>query len=332
MFNRLELIKNQLNSKGIIIKEISRLNQGRNSSLFKVNTANQKYALKIYPENFVNKRNRIKSELDFLIFLKKNKFTTVPEPILWDKKNKWLLLSWINGEKILSPTKLHCKLLINFLQDIQLYKKSNFANNISNASEACFQLEEHINHVKFRVKFLLDNLMQPSNFNIKISPEIISFIEDLSNQIKIIERKEIIKINTKMIVEKVLSPSDVGFHNTLIDDNIMNFIDFEYAGWDDPSKMISDLILQPDYNIPIENIKVLNVFFHVKFLPDDFQVRIPIMLKLYRIKWIIIMLNPLLKEQICLSKTDIETIHERVVDYSNESNLRISNSLNQLLN
>ncbi len=332
MLNRLELIKNQLKAKGIILKEISTLNQGRNSSLFKVNTANNKYALKIYPENFVNNRNRLKSELDFLIFLKKNKFTTVPKPIIWDKENKWLLLSWINGEKILSPTKKHCKLLINFLQDIQIYKNSALANNISNASEACFQLEEHVNHINFRVDFLLDNLRKSSNLNKNILDAIISFIEKLYKELKIIEGKEIIKINTQIIVEKVLSPSDVGFHNTLIDDNVMKFIDFEYAGWDDPTKMISDLILQPDYNIPIENIKVLNGFINGDFLPDDFKLRIPIMLKLYRIKWILIMLNPLLKEEICLSEKDIEIIHQRIVDYSNESNRRISKSLDQLLN
>ena len=100
MFNRLDLIKNQLKSNDIFIKEITRLNQGENSSSYKVITENNNYALKIYPENIVNDRNRLKSELEFLVFLKKFKFRTVPNPIIWDKKNKWLLLSWINGDKI----------------------------------------------------------------------------------------------------------------------------------------------------------------------------------------------------------------------------------------
>ena len=69
-----------------------------------------------------------------------------------------------------------------------------------------------------------------------------------------------------------------------------------------------------------------------EFLPDDFIIRIPIMLKLYRIKWIIIILNPLLKQGNCLSKKDIETLFNKAVDYSNESNLRISNSINKLFN
>jgi len=332
MFNRLDLIKNQLRSNDIFIKEITRLNQGENSSSYKVITENNNYALKIYPENIVNNRNRIKSELEFLVFLKKFKFKTVPNPVIWDKKNKWLLLSWMDGEKISSPNKRHCELFINFLQEIQLYKKSKHTKNISNASEACFNLEEHINHVKFRVNFLLDNLMQLSNFNIKIPSKIIFFIRELYKQLKIIEETEIIKTNRKMTIEKILSPSDVGFHNILIDGNKMNFIDFEYAGWDDPSKLICDLILQPDHNIPIKNIHILNRLINKEFLPDDFIIRIPIMLKLYRIKWIIIILNPLLKQVNCLSKKDIETLFNKAVDYSNESNLRISNSINKLFN
>ena len=332
MFNRLDLIKNQLKSNNILIKEISRLNQGENSSSFKVITSDNKYALKIYPENIVNNRNRIKSELDFLIFLKKLKFKTVPNPIIWDKENKWILLSWMSGEKISSPNKKHCEQLINFLKEIQIYKKSQYAKNISNASEACFHLEEHINHVKFRVDFLLKNLMQSSKFNIKIPHKIVFFIEDLYKQLIAIEEKEIIKIDKKMVVEKVLSPSDVGFHNILVDGNKMNFIDFEYAGWDDPNKLICDLILQPDSNIPIKYINVLNELIKGEILPDDFLIRIPIMLRLYRIKWIIIILNPFLKKNVCLTEIEIETIFQRALYYSNESNSRISKSTYKLLN
>ena len=37
-----------------------------------------------------------------------------------------------------------------------------------------------------------------------------------------------------------VSPSDFGFQNTLISKNIVYFIDFEYAGLDDPVKCILD--------------------------------------------------------------------------------------------
>jgi hypothetical protein len=46
----------------------------------------------------------------------------------------------------------------------------------------------------------------------------------------------------------VITPSDFGLHNALVDDNgRVGFVDFEYAGWDDPLKTDIDFTLQPRY-------------------------------------------------------------------------------------
>ena len=45
---------------------------------------------------------------------------------------------------------------------------------------------------------------------------------------------------------RTLSPSDFGFHNAIRrSDDVLIFIDFEYFGWDDPAKTISDFLLHP---------------------------------------------------------------------------------------
>jgi thiamine kinase-like enzyme len=49
---------------------------------------------------------------------------------------------------------------------------------------------------------------------------------------------------------RTLSPSDHGFHNALRTTDGLRFIDFEYAGWDDPAKMIADALHQPSVPIP----------------------------------------------------------------------------------
>jgi thiamine kinase-like enzyme len=44
--------------------------------------------------------------------------------------------------------------------------------------------------------------------------------------------------------DRRLSPSDFGFHNIIvISDWMLKFIHFEYAGWDDPAKMVCDFFL-----------------------------------------------------------------------------------------
>jgi len=46
--------------------------------------------------------------------------------------------------------------------------------------------------------------------------------------------------------ETCLSPSDFGFHNALVDPSgALSFLDFEYAGRDDPAKPVSDFFCQP---------------------------------------------------------------------------------------
>ena len=43
-----------------------------------------------------------------------------------------------------------------------------------------------------------------------------------------------------------MSPSDFGFHNALATPGgRLVFIDFEYAGWDDPAKLANDFFCQP---------------------------------------------------------------------------------------
>ena len=50
---------------------------------------------------------------------------------------------------------------------------------------------------------------------------------------------------------RCISPSDFGFHNALVQpDGKLFFIDFEYAGWDDPAKTLCDFYCQPELPVP----------------------------------------------------------------------------------
>ena len=50
---------------------------------------------------------------------------------------------------------------------------------------------------------------------------------------------------------RCLSPSDFGFHNAIRRaSGELCFIDFEYAGQDDPAKMACDFLCQPEVPVP----------------------------------------------------------------------------------
>ena len=51
-----------------------------------------------------------------------------------------------------------------------------------------------------------------------------------------------------------LSPSDFGFHNALLEaDGRLTFVDFEYFGWDDPVKIVADVMLHPGMGLSADH-------------------------------------------------------------------------------
>ena len=117
--------------------------------------------------------------------------------------------------------------------------------------------------------------------------------------------------------QKCLSPSDVGFHNILLSNNNLTFFDFEFAGFDDPCKLIVDLILQPDFSIPSEYIYLMDKLVDVlKSDIPNFKERLEIIFQLYLIKWFCIIFNPLIKKEInLLKKEDLKLKFDKARSY-----------------
>jgi hypothetical protein len=96
--------------------------------------------------------------------------------------------------------------------------------------------------------------------------------------------------------DRCLSPSDFGFHNALQGpDGALQFLDFEYAGWDDPAKTVCDFFCQPACPVSLD--------FWNAFAADIAQTttdpeltaqRFTLLLPMYRLKWCCIMLNDFL--------------------------------------
>ena len=92
---------------------------------------------------------------------------------------------------------------------------------------------------------------------------------------------------------RCLSPSDFGFHNALIDEKgHATFLDFEYAGRDDPAKLICDFFCQPELAPPLPHYADFTGRLATALdLADEDLWRARLLLNAYRIKWVCIMLN-----------------------------------------
>ena len=76
----------------------------------------------------------------------------------------------------------------------------------------------------------------------------------------------------------------------------MKFIDFEYAGWDDPAKMVCDFFCQPAVPVPRSHLErfLAAVTAVTGGAGDTLHARVTLLLPAYEIKWCCIMLNEFL--------------------------------------
>jgi len=267
--------------------KINLLKGGGNNKVFKVN---DEFLLKSYFKHENDKRDRLNSEFSFAKFAWNNDIKTLPKPYACDKINNLGLYEFINGRRLQSTEIDECVVqqAIDFYLEINKHKNTPEAKKLPFASEACFSIAEHINCVEKRIKIVktIENIYALKIIENELIPK---WLEIKSN----IDKNEI--QSTKIDdCNRCLSPSDFGFHNAILTiDEKLKFIDFEYAGWDDPAKMVCDFFCQPEIPVPI---KYFDFFTNEisKCFSDNIKERINLLFPVYQIKWCCIMLNEFL--------------------------------------
>jgi len=288
-------ISNLLETNNIFhVNEIKQVKNGRNSKVFIAISGDKKYIIKKYHHHVDDLRNRLDNEFRFLIYLNEYHIDKVAKPIDCDDENHLGLYSYIEGK---IPDSLNQNIVnqaTNFIFKINEFRDTKLAKKLSNASESCFSIISHINCVENRINNLKKIISDES-----LMRDFSSFVNiNLNNSLEKIKNNFSIRFTSKEIqqnildIHKIISPSDFGFHNTLLNNNNLYFLDFEYAGWDDPAKLICDFTCHPE--IPV-NEKLSKSFSDsiASWLktPEDINEKSKALLPLYRLKWCCIILN-----------------------------------------
>ena len=299
---------------------ISRIRKGRNNKVFLFKKKKEKIIIKKYKSIFSTKYSRFLTEKTFLEFLKKKKIYNVPKVICFDKKKKISYLTFIDGKPVKRVKKNHLISCPNFLKKINFNTTyNNF--KFQNASDACLNIDDHVKTCQVRISKLFKKYKNNNNVDKKILFFLKNEIIPSFKTINIEVNKKFSKVEMKKKLNKnnlILSPSDFGFHNIIYNKNNLFFIDFEYAGWDDPLKLICDFFLNPDYSISkVDKIFFLNKFIHIfgkKLLNIDI---LRLILKFHFLKWVCVILNQL---DIEISKKNANlTYFKKAVDYFNKN-------------
>lgn len=267
---------------------------GRNSQVFRVHHSSGEWLLKKYHQHPEDKRDRLGTEFRFLQFLWGKKIRQIPEPIICDTVHHLGLFSFLKGSRPKEVEPRHISQAVQFIYQINQFREFAGDSTLPSASEACFSVNEHLNSVEHRLKNL--TRLEGDTELVKQAQEFVDkFLLRKWSQMKEHIEKVIRKNNFKESLsqeERILSPSDFGFHNTLeSEQGDLSFIDFEYAGWDDPVKLICDFGCQPE--VPVNKklwLQFLNKLSEKLEIPSISQ-RAKVLLPVYRIKWCCIMLN-----------------------------------------
>ncbi len=270
------------------------LEGGANNRVYKITIDEKKsLILKHYFHHKKDLRKRLFSEFSFLKFAWDNGIRCIPEPLFSSEKENLGLYSFVPGRPASKSdiSKNTIQQAIDFFLNLNIFK--NKASYLPNASEACFTIDDHLNLVEKRIK----NLVLLSK-NSEIYKDLSNFVNYnlIPKWEKIIQHS----YSKKLLIKKDLciSPSDFGFHNMIINEKKNYFIDFEYAGWDDPAKVVCDFFCQPKIPIPMSYFDTfVKDISSITSNPKLCQERINFLFPVYQIKWCCIILNIFLKTE-----------------------------------
>lgn len=282
------------------VRELVSLAGGSNNRVFRAECEGGRAVLKCYFRSPADPRDRLGSEFAFCRYARGAGVGSVPAPLACDPTAGLGLFEFVEGVRPLEATESLIAQAARFVCRLNRPEHRSAAAGLPLASEACFSIEEHLGVVSGRANRLGD--IGPET---AIDRDALQFVtrELMPAWMAIREATrgaagEDRRGRCRSIDSRIVSPSDFGFHNVLVGANgVATFLDFEYAGWDDPAKLICDFFCQPAVPVPLS---WFDAFARTVLdgLADSGRIvdRARLLLPVYRVKWVCIRMNEFLPD------------------------------------
>jgi hypothetical protein len=278
------------------VQRLERLAGGRNNRAYRLEMeSGPPLVLKRYFSDPRDTRDRLGAEWNFVQHAWSRGIRAVPEPLACDGAELAGLYGFVEGRKLIASevTQAHVDAAVDFALAVNKRPRPALAP----ASEACFSLAEHIATIERRVEQLttLDAAAPHADEAQRLVQEKL-FPAWNAVKAKLVTDAAAagLAIDAALATEDAcLSPSDFGFHNALVDDGgAVTFLDFEYAGRDDPAKLVSDFFCQPEVPVPLSlHAHYIDRLARGLSLDAAAFARCRMLLDAYRVKWTCIILN-----------------------------------------
>ncbi len=280
---------------------------GRNNRVFRLDVGTTPVVLKAYFRHPQDPRDRLRAEFAFSTFAWRHGVRALPRPLGCDPANGLGLYAFAAGRR-LQPGEVTGSLVgraVEFFAEVNRHRHEPDAQALLPASEACFNLAEHLGCVERRLR-RLQSLDDPSPLGREARRFIRHELSPAWHDVVTTMARRAAGLGLEAWdslapADRCLSPSDFGFHNALVGpDGGCCFVDFEYAGWDDPAKMICDFFCQPAVSVPrMHSARVIHESARGQFDVDRLDRRVQLLLPVYELKWCSILLNDFLPAGDC---------------------------------
>ncbi|MGH2363547.1 MAG: phosphotransferase [Chloroflexota bacterium] len=282
--------------------QLTPLAGGGNNRVFRVDLASgEPYLLKWYFQDAWQERDRLTAEFSFLEFAWESGIRCVPRPVARHESEPIALYEFVAGDPV-RPAEVGATDILGacrFVADLQVARGRLVATRLTSGAEACFSLAAHVECLARRVERLLRR-----HSDSQVDREMHDFVldmlapsaDDVAESVRATVSLDAF-VRELPLPQRCLSPSDFGFHNALRrPDGSLCFLDFEYAGWDDPARVICDFFCQVAVPVPREHLPLMAQKFEELWPEADILRRVNRLLPLYVLKWSCILLNEFLSE------------------------------------
>lgn len=278
---------------------ITRLAGGRNNQVYRLDLVEgMPLVLKRYFTDARDGRDRLAAEWSFISRAWDEGLRNIPQPLACDSSSHAALYAFLPGRKLRPKdvTAAHVWAAADFIAAINARPWPE----ATAASEACFSIDDHLAIVERRLARLA-SLEPHAPRSDQARAFVARSLRPAWDQVKAAVMAECRPLDFDpsrrlAAAECRLSPSDFGFHNALVDDDgRLTFLDFEYAGRDDPAKLATDFVCQPEVPIPA----TLRGEWRERLMSGGVLdaaalARSTLLMDACRIKWACIMLNDFL--------------------------------------
>jgi Ser/Thr protein kinase RdoA (MazF antagonist) len=266
---------------------------GRNNRIYKIRAGADHFALKWYHRDPADPRDRFAAETEFLEVVAARGVSDSPQLLATDADDGLALLEWIDGTSVAQATSSHVDAALVFIERINAPGIRSIAlRRLSPASQTAGTIAEHAIGLVQRVAALRGRWSCPPHWRDAAALTIDRLERCLQARLGAIDAAPHHPLTD---AQRVVSPSDFGFHNAIDRGSGVAFIDFEYAGWDDPAKLVCDFFLQP--RVPVSRTHLTGFTAGLasacRLEPDWLAQRVALLMPICRLLWACIALNVL---------------------------------------